>query len=128
MTVYSSTGINDRLLGTVAAVSAGGSNGNLKILAGGATVCTIALQNPCGTVANNILTFTGTLLDPSATGSLSPVDSAVIVDSNGATVISGLTAGVSRPGNPDPDIVISSSRITAGQCVQLLSAQITGAP
>jgi hypothetical protein len=121
-TVYSTTAIDDRLLGVTTAVG----QGFLKIQASGATVCTIALQNPCGTVSSGILTFTGTLLDPAAAGSALPVDGAIITDASGATMISGLTVG-STLGGVTPDLIISSSIIHAGDVVSLLSATITGA-
>jgi hypothetical protein len=121
-TVYSTTAIDDRLLGVTTAVG----QGFLKIQAQGATASTIALQNPCGTVAGGILTFTGTLLDPNATGSALAVDSAIITDASGATIVSGLTAG-STLGGVTPDIIVSSSIIHAHDVVQILSAQITGA-
>lgn len=124
--VYSSTAIDFRLQGVVSAVDIGGLPGSLKLFDGGVTVSTIALGIPCGTVSNEILTLGGTLLDPaaSATGS---VDSGALYDSNGDVVISGLTAGIPLSG---ADIIISnglnSTLITAGQVVQVLSAQIHG--
>ena len=124
---YSSTAINDRLLGVVTAIDAGGAPASLLLKAAGTTVSTIQLGYlPCGTVSNTVLTFTGTLLDPAAanTGFVNP---GIINDANGSTVISGLTVGVPLSG---ADIVISnglnSTLITAGQVVSLLSAQIQG--
>lgn len=124
--VYSSTAIDFRLEGVIDAIDAGGTNGSLRLLAGGTTVSTISLSVPCGTVSGGVLTFSGTLLDPSAdaTGS---VDSGAIYDSNGSVVVSGLTAGIPFSG---ADIIISNglntTLITMGQAVQILSAQITG--
>lgn len=124
--VYSSTAIDFRLQGVVSAVDAGGTNGSLRLMDGGTLVSTISLAVPCGTVSGGILTFSGTLLDPSAAATGS-VDSGAIFDSNGDVVISGLTAGVPLSG---ADIIISnglnSTLITAGQVVQVLSAQIRG--
>lgn len=124
--VYSSTAINFRLQGVVSAVDAGGTNGSLKLLDGATVISTISLSVPCGTVNGGILTFSGTLLDPSAANTGS-VDSGAIYDSNGSVVISGLTAGAPLSG---ADIIISnglnSTLITAGQVVSVLSAQITG--
>lgn len=122
---YSPTAINDRLQGVVTAIGDSGS-GLLKLMSGGTVISTIQLASPCGTVNGGVLTFTGTLLDPSAanTGSVS---SAVITDGAGAVMISGLTVGIPLSG---ADIILSnglnSTLITAGQVVELLSGQITG--
>lgn len=123
---YSLIAINDRLLGVVDAIDGGGGNGNFKLLAGSTTISTISLSRPCGTVSGGVLTFTGTLLDPSADNT-GDVDGAMIEDSTGALIISGLTVGIPLSGY---EVIISnglnSTLITAGQTVQLLSAQITG--
>lgn len=123
---YSPAAIDDRLLGVVAAIDAGGTNGSFQLLAGATVISTISLAVPCGTVSGGVLTFSGTLLDPSAANT-GNVNAGVIRDSNGVTVISGLTAGAPLSGS---DIIISnglnSTLITAGQVVSLLSAQITG--
>jgi hypothetical protein len=120
--VYSTTAINDRLLGVVTAIGAG----NFVLKSGATTISTIALQNPCGTVSGGVLTFTGTLLDTSAAAT-GAVNTAVINSSDGLTQVSGLTVGIPLSG---ADVVISnglnSTVITAGQVVALLSAQITG--
>jgi hypothetical protein len=124
---YSSTAVDDRLLGTVAAIDAGGAPGNLKLLAGGAVVCTMPLARPCGTVSNTVLTFNGNLIDVSAVGSSRPITGAFVEDSNGDTVISGLTAGVPTPG-VRYDITLSAAIINPGDVVELTSVQIVGAP
>lgn len=124
---YSSTAINDRLLGVVEAIDAGGTNAHLKLFDGGLLVSTIELTRPCGTVDGGVLTLSGNLIDISAaaTGSL---DVGAIYDSNGDVVISGLSVGIPLSG---ADIKISnglnSTLISSGQVVVLLSAQIIGA-
>lgn len=124
--VYSSTAIDFRLQGVVSAVDVGGTNGSLKLFDGATVISTISLSVPCGTVNGGVLTFSGTLVDTSAANTGS-VDTGAIYDSNGDVVISGLTAGIPLSG---ADIIISnglnSTLITAGQVVQVLSAQITG--
>lgn len=121
--IYSTTVINARLQGVVTAL---GGLAKMILKARGTTVSTIQLASPVGSVDNGILTFDGTLLDLSAAAT-GVVDSAVILDSSGNTAISGLTVGI--PGQ-DRDVIISnglnSTLITAGQVVELLSAQITG--
>jgi hypothetical protein len=122
---YSQTAINDRLAGVVTAIGDSG-NGLLKLMSGATVLSTIQLAAPCGTVNGGVLTFTGTLLDPSAanTGSAS---SALITDGAGNVMISGLTVGIPLSG---ADIILTnglnSTLITAGQVVELLSGQITG--
>lgn len=120
---YSQSVINYRLLGVVTEL---GALANFILKAGGTTVSTIQLASPVGTVSGGVLTFSGTLLDPSAAAT-GVVDSVIIQDSGGATAISGLSVGI--PGGSQ-DVIISnglnSTLITAGQTVALLSAQITG--
>ena len=128
MTVtYSISANNYRLQGVVDAIDGGGGNGSLILTAAGATVSTISLARPCGTVNGGILTFSGTLLDPAASGT-GNVDGAVVKDSTGITMISGLTVGI--PLTVGVDIIISnganSTLVTAGQTVAVLAAQITG--
>lgn len=122
---YSLGTITSRLEAVVDSIDEGG-NGSLVLLAGGTTVSTISLARPCGTVDSGVLTFDGTLLDPAAAAT-GTVDSAVIRNGSGTTVISGLSVGI--PMDSD-DILISngmnSTVITAGQTVAVLSAQIVG--
>lgn len=121
--IYSQAVIDARLDGVVTEL---GALASLLLKAGNTVVSTIQLASPVGTVNNGVLTFSGTLLDPSASAT-GVVDSVVIQDSSGTTAISGLTVGI--PGGPQ-DVIISnglnSTLITAGQTVALLSAQITG--
>lgn len=109
------------------AIDSGGGNGFIKLLAGSTVVSTISLARPCGTVNGGVLTFDGTLLDPAAANT-GVVTSAIVTDSNGALMISDLSVGI--PPSNDYDVLISnglnSTLITAGQTVQILSAQITG--
>jgi hypothetical protein len=96
------------------------------LLAGGSIISTIALQKPSGTVNGGVLTFSGSLSDPSAAGT-GNITTVHITDSTGALVISGLTCGI--PGATADVIVsngINSTLITAGQVVSVLAAQITG--
>jgi hypothetical protein len=118
--VYSLPEINARLQGVVTAVGQAG-NGFLKLLtSGGATVSSIQLNNPCGVVNNGVLTFSGTLLDPATIGGM-PTQ-AVITDTNGVVMVSGLTASTAATA----DIVLSQASIPAGTVLQLTSASITG--
>jgi hypothetical protein len=124
--IYSSTAIDDRLLGVVTAIDSGGGPGNFILLAGATTVSTIPMANPCGTVSGGVLTFTGPLIDNSADNT-GTVNSAVIRNSAGDTIVSGFTVGIPLS---SADVIISnglnSTLINAGQVVQVLAAQITG--
>lgn len=123
---YSTTAINYRLNGVIDAVDGGGGNGSLIVRVGTTVLSTISLARPCGTVNGGVLTFVGTLLDPSAAAT-GTADNVIIQDSTGVLMVSGLTVGIPLA---SADVIISnglnSTVITAGQTVQLLSAQITG--
>lgn len=123
---YSLPTINGRLQAVINGIDGGGGNGNLYLLAANTVVSTIQLARPSGTVNGGVLTFAGTLLDPAA-ATTGIVDTGVIKDSTGTTVISGLTVGIPLFGG---DIVLNNglnnTLVSSGQTVQLLSAQITG--
>lgn len=127
--VYSSTGVDFRLEGAVAAIDGGSGNtgnrnGRLKLFAGPDLVASFELGVPCGAVANGILSFGGTLIDTAAIGNPHPVNSGAVYNSDGAIIVSGLTAGLS---SQSADVVLSAPIINAGQVVQVISFQITGA-
>jgi len=123
--VYSQTCINARLQAVVNTIGASG-NGFIKLLANSFIVSVIQLANPCGTVNGGVLTFSGTLLDPSAAGT-GFITGGIITDANGTIVVSGLTAGI--PGSSQDIIIsngLSSTFVTAGQVVQILAVQLIG--
>ena len=127
---YSGAAINARLQGTVNAIDAGSGNGSLILRAGATPLASFQMIKPCGTVANQVLTFSGTLATPaaSATGN---AGNAIIVDSNGAVMVPGLVVATSAS-NPSADIFITNglgtTRITVGQAIQVNPpATITGA-
>ena len=124
---YSMTAINARLEGVKTVIDST-SNGYLMLLAGSSIIATIQLARPCGNVDSGVLTFTGTLSDPAATGSSIAVDGAKITTVDGTDVVTGLTVGI--PSAVGYDVTLSnglnSTVIAAGQTVLLLSAQITG--
>lgn len=84
-------------------------------------LATITLADPCGSVANGVLTLTMPQSDTSAdaTGTAA---AARIRDSNNTDIITGLTVGTSGS-----DINLDSTSITAGQTVTINSATITHA-
>jgi hypothetical protein len=124
--VYSQAAINARLQAVANTIDSGGGNGFLVLLAGSTVISTIQLAKPCATVDGGVLTFSGTLLDLSASGT-GNISTGVFQDSNHVVVVSGLSAGIPLSGQ---DIIVSnglnSTLITAGQIVQVLSATITG--
>lgn len=123
---YNSPTVADRLQAVVDNIDAGG-NGALKLLdSAGSTLSTVSMARPCGTVSGNVLTFSGTLLDPAASASGEAV-AARIEDGNGVSVITGLTVGTGSTS----EIILSSSNIpanaiVAGQTVAITQATITG--
>lgn len=126
MIVYSTIAINYRLQGVVSAIDSGSTPGNLILTSSGTVISTIQLARPCGTINGGVLTFSGQLLDPSAT-TTGNVNGAMIQNGDGTPMISGLSVGIPTGSY---DIIISnglnSTVITAGQVIQVLSAQITG--
>jgi hypothetical protein len=122
---YSQSAENSRLAAVATTIDAAGGNGNLILLAGASPVSTIQLARPCALAANDILTFQGTLLDPSAAHS-GTISTAQFQDSLGNVIVSGLTAGTSAI-SPPPDIIMSATTVTSGQVILIQSAKITGA-
>jgi hypothetical protein len=123
---YNQTVINQRLQVVINNIDAGAGNGSLVLLANSTPISTISLTKPCATINGGVLTFSGTLVDPSALGT-GFITTGIAKDSNGVVVLSGLTAGTPVSA---ADIVIvnglNSTFISIGQTVQILSAQITG--
>jgi hypothetical protein len=123
---YSPTAIDYRLNGVISAIDSGGGNGSLVLRADSTVISTISLSLPCGTVSGGILTFTGTLLDPSAVAT-GIVNNAQIRNSAGVVMISDLSIGI--PGQTADVIMfngLSNTLISSGQAVQVLAAQVTG--
>lgn len=124
--VYSQIAIDYRLQGVVSAIDSGGSPGSLVLLADSTVISTISLARPCGTVNGGVLTFSGTLMDPSASAT-GNVTTAQVQNSNGDIMIYDLTVGIPLA-EVDVTLVngLNSTLITAGQAVLILAAQITG--
>lgn len=120
--VYSSIAINARLNGVLSVI---GSSGYLLLKQGVTTLSAIVLASPAGVVSAGVLTFyTGVDMSAPATGT---VDTAIITNNSGSTIISGLTVGIPLSG---AEVIISnglnSKVISSGQTVALLGGQITG--
>lgn len=115
--------INARLTDVANAIDAGGAAGACRLYDSASTlISTLTLGFPSGAVAGGVLTFTGAWVDNAAVATGAPV-SAIISDSNGNQVITGLTVGT---GSSAYDIVLSNATITAGQSVAITPASITG--
>ncbi len=119
---YNTATINYRLTAVVDNIDAGSTNGILVIGTAGmaATLASVVLAKPCGTVAGGILTFTAPVSNTITTAGT--MAAAIITDSAGTTIASGLTVGTST----GYDIVASTLAITSGSVLTLLSATITG--
>src|SRR5688500_7357753 len=119
--IYSTEVANNRLAVTRDAIDAGGGPGKLQIgnLGFGTVLAELTLQDPCGFIMNRVLTFTPPPLLSGGAADGSAV-AARFVDSNGVVVISGLTVGTAGT-----DILLSSTTITTGEPVELLSATLT---
>lgn len=104
-------------------IDLGAGAGILKIRdSGNVVLATIVLADPSGTITNDVLTFSGFPRSDTAADATGTANNAIITDSNGTTVISGLTVGLSAS-----DIILDSLSITTGQTVTLNSATITHA-
>lgn len=122
---YSTAAKNARLQAVADLIDAGAGPGTLEIgtTGMGSVLATIPLADPCGTVSGGVLTFdfTPAVEDTSADNS-GTAAAARIKDSNGTSIITGLTVGTSGA-----DIVLDSVTITAGQAVSLTAGTITHA-
>lgn len=104
-------------------IDGGSGAGKLKIRdSGNVVLATITLSDPCGTISNGVLTFSGTPLSDSSADASGTAANAIITDSADTTVISGLTVGTSGT-----DVILDSVSITAGQTVTISAAAITHA-
>jgi hypothetical protein len=119
--VYSTAVKNSRLTVVRDAIDAGASAGVLEIgtTGMGTVLATIPLADPSGSVSAGVLSLTMPQSDTNADATGTAAE-ARIKDSNGTTIVSGLTVGTSGA-----NINLSSVGITAGDTVTLNSASIT---
>lgn len=112
---YSNTVKNNRMTQVLNAIDGGAGNGVLKIGTTGmaATLVSITLDKPSGTVASQALTFSGLPNSGTATGA-GTAAAAQITDSTGTVVVDGLTVGTSGT-----DVIIDNTSIAIGQTVNL---------
>lgn len=104
-------------------IDLGAGAGILKIRdSGNVVLASITLADPSGTITNDVLTFSGFPRSDTSADATGTANNAIITDSTGTTVISGLTVGLSAS-----DIILDNLSITTGQTVTLNSATITHA-
>ena len=113
--VYAAALRTTRMTDVLNAIDAGAGAGKIILYTSGdVEVATLTLNDPCGTVSGDVLTFDNdpVVSDASATGGVAA--KATIVTSADAVVVSGLTVGVGT-GN----IQVNSTTIAAGATVSL---------
>jgi hypothetical protein len=121
--IYTTAVKNARMTAVRDQIDAGAAAGTLQIgTTGMATVlATITLNDPSGTVASGVLTFSG--FSKSTTASATGTAAAArIRDSNAVDIVTGLTVGTSGS-----DINLDNTSINSGQTVTITSATITHA-
>lgn len=111
-----------RMTAVVTNVDGGGAAGSLVIgtSAMATTLCTVTLNySPAGTVSGSVLTLSGfpKSCTAAATGTAA---AAVVNNSSGTAVITGLTVGTSGS-----DINLNTTSITSGQTVTINSMTFT---
>lgn len=123
--IYASGVRTTRMNAVKDAIDAGSGPGKIEIGTTGMALvlATITLEDPCGSVSGDVLTFTMPKSDTSAdAGAPDTAAAARIKDSDGNIIVSGLTAGLI---GASPNVVLDSTSITAGQTVTLTAASIT---
>lgn len=121
---YSTATKTARMNAVVTAIDGGVSAGILQIgtTAMGTVLAEITLNDPCGTVTTDVLTFSGFPKSDTSANATGTAAAARIRDSAGTDIITGLTVGTTGT-----DIILDSVSITLGQTVTLTSASITHA-
>lgn len=121
---YNTATKNARMQAVADNIDGGSGAGVLEIgTTGMATVLAqITLADPCGTVSGGVLTFSGFPRSDTSANATGVAAAAVIKDSSGTVVVSGITVGTSGTA-----IILDTTNIDAGEVVTLNSASITAA-
>lgn len=121
---YTTAVKNARMTAVRDQIDGGPAAGVLQIGTAGmaAVLAEFTLDDPCGTVASGVLTFSGFPKSDTSANNTGTAAAARIRDSVGTDVVTGLTVGTSGA-----DIVLDSVSITAGQTVTINSATLTHA-
>lgn len=117
---YSSAIKTSRMTQVLNAIDAGAGAGYMEICTSGygTVLATITLNDPCGTVVGDVLTFTMPQSDTSADATGTAVI-ARIKDSAGNICVSGLSVGTTGT-----DVVLASVSLTVGYVVTLNSGSL----
>lgn len=119
--VYTTAVKNARLDAVVTQI---GATGVLEVgTAGMATVLfSVNLNNPAGTAASAVLTFSGFPKNTTASASGTAAAGRIRTATGGTDIVTGLTVGTSSA-----DIIVNTTTVTSGDAVQVISATITHA-
>ena len=122
--VYTTAAKNARMTAVRDLIDAGEGPGVLQIGTAGmaAVLAEIPLGDPCGTVANGVLTLDGVPRSDTAANDAGTAAAARIRDSDGNDVITGLTVGTDAA-----DIILDTVTVAANQTVTITGASITHA-
>lgn len=122
--VYNMPTRNARMTAVADNIDGGGAAGSIEIgtTGMGTLLAQIVLAYPCGTVSSGVLTFSGFPRSDTSANNTGTAAAAVIKDSTGTVIVSGLTVGTSGA-----DIILDTTSIAANEVVTLNSASITHA-
>jgi len=121
---YSLSTKNARMTAVRDQIDAGAGPGKIEIGTAGMTtvLAVFTLDEPCGTIANGAITFSGFPKSDSSADATGVAAAARIRDSNNNDVVTGLTVGTSNA-----DVLLDNTSINITQQVTLQSAVITHA-
>jgi len=121
---YSTAVKTDRMQAVVDAIDGGAGAGTLEICtaAYASVLAIITLNDPCGTVSNGVITFSGTPLSDASANATGTAALARFKDSNGTVCVDDLTVGTGSE-----DVVLDNTSINTGQTVTISSASLTHA-
>lgn len=122
--VYTTSVKTARMTAVRDAIDAGTGAGKLEIgtTSMASILAVIVLGDPCGTVTNGVLTFSGFPRSDTSADASGTAAAARIRTSDDTDVVTGLTVGTSGT-----DVILDSTNITAGQTITINSASITHA-
>lgn len=122
--IYNTATKNARMQAVADNIDGGSGAGVIEIgtTGMGTVLAQITLADPCGTVSSGVLTFSGFPRSDNSANATGTAAAAVIKDSNGTVVVSGLTVGTAGT-----DIILDTTAIDAGEIVTLNNASITAA-
>lgn len=122
--VYTTAVKSARMTAVRDAIDAGSGAGKLEIGTSGmaSILAVIVLGDPCGTVTNGVLTFSGFPRSDTSADASGTAAAARMRTSDDTDVVTGLTVGTSGT-----DVILDSVNITAGQTITINSASITHA-